>query len=90
VRDRYRIVLETAADGATLSGSKDALKQCVRAGQTVRVGIHQLSGIVQDDTSGPPDLCFIETHQPFIPTTGGGTSAFAQPVSSHLYRSGLG
>ena len=76
-------MLETAVDGAIVSGSKEALKECVRAGQTVRVGIHQLSGIVQDDTSGPPDLCYIETHQSFIPAAGG-TSAFGQPVSLHI------
>ena len=78
IRDRYRLVYEHDADGVALNGSKDELKAAVRAGQTIRVGIWQLSGLQDEhEESGAggrrpgvakeEELSFLETTQPTIP-----------------------
>eukprot|EP01045_Picozoa_sp_COSAG04_P017359 COSAG04_NODE_1530_length_6451_cov_2.039830_1_plen_341_part_00 len=98
VRDRFRTVFEHDASGAVVSGSKEELKECVRAGLTIRVGIWQLSGLEEDEdeegdsgsgsgsssgsssgsdsASGPAELTFLETSQPFMPVAHEGSRSF--------------
>lgn len=78
VRDRYRVVYEHDAHGLPVSGDKEELKACVRAGQTIRVGVWQLSGLcccVEND-AGVPELSYFETTQPFIPVANPASESF--------------
>ena len=83
-------VAANSASGAPVSGSKEELKECVRAGLTIRVGIWQLSGLEEDEEGegdsgsgsgsgsggGPAELTFLETSQPFMPVAQEGSRSF--------------
>lgn len=66
VDDRYRVVYEHDAAGERLSGDLQELKELVRTGRTIRVGIRQLDGLVSDDSDGPAHLSFLTTMQPIV------------------------
>ena len=66
VDDRYRLVYEHDADGQKMSGDLEELKELVRLGRTIRVGIRHLAGLADDDTSGPSHISFLTTMQPLI------------------------
>ena len=66
VCDRWRTVYEHDAEGNRISGDLDELKEAVRWGRTVRVGIRQFFGLAEDRVDGPEHTCFLTTMQPMI------------------------
>ena len=63
---RWRVVYEHDADGNRVDGDLDELRELIRTGRTLKVGIRQLFGIQKDDCSGPAHLVFLEIMQPLI------------------------
>lgn len=66
VCDRWRLVYENDAEGNCLRGDLDELKECVRRGRSLKVGVKQLFGIQDDDSSGPRHVSFLSVMQPLI------------------------
>ena len=66
VCDRWRVVYEHDAEGNQISGDLKELKELIRAGRTVKVGIRQLFGVQDDDLSGPTHVSFLSIMQPLI------------------------
>ena len=66
VCDRWRLVYENDADGNCLCGDLDEFKECVRQGRSLKVGVKQLFGIQNDDSSGPRHVSFSSVMQPLI------------------------
>ena len=66
VCDRWRLVYEHDTCGTALSGDIDELKELVRQGRTIKVGIHQFFGLADDCAAGPEHICFVDTMQPLI------------------------
>lgn len=66
VCDRWRVVYEHSADGNTIAGDLDELKQLIRDGRTMRLGVRQLLGLVDDDPADEPHTCFVDVMQPLI------------------------
>ena len=66
VCDRWRSVDEHDAEGNRLHGDLDELKEHVRRGYSVQVGIRQLFGLADDNRDGPPHISFLTTMQPVI------------------------
>lgn len=64
--DRWRTVYEHDADGNRLAGDLEELKDVARSGLTIQVGIRQLFGLADDDTSGTEHISFVTTMQPII------------------------
>ena len=64
--DRWRLVYENDAEGNGLFGDPEELKECVRRSLKIQVGIRQLFGLEEDDTSGPAHTSFVTTMQPTI------------------------
>jgi hypothetical protein len=66
VCDRWRVVYENDAQGRCTGGDLDELKQLIRDGRTIRLGVHQLFGMADDDLSGEVHTCFVDVMQPLI------------------------
>ncbi|MFH1009503.1 MAG: hypothetical protein V1800_18655 [Candidatus Latescibacterota bacterium] len=66
VCDRWRAVYEHDAEGNRLQGDLEELKEHIRQGRSIQVGIRQLFGLAQDATDGPPHISFATTMQPVI------------------------
>ena len=66
VCDRWRTVYEHDAAGNRVHGSLDELKDHVRQGHSIQVGIRQLFGLAEDRTDGPSHISFVTTMQPVI------------------------
>ena len=66
IRDRWRLVYEHDADGNRVSGDLEELKENVRQGRSIQVGIRQLFGLAKDRTDGPAHLSVPTTMQPVI------------------------
>jgi len=66
VCDRWRLVYEHDEHGKPLAGNSTDLMEAVRSGLSIRVGVRQLFGLNEDDTSGPVHLSFLTTMQPLI------------------------
>jgi hypothetical protein len=66
VCNRWRVVYEHDADGNRVSGDLDALKEHIRGGHSIKVGVRQLFGIQNDDPSGPEHISFLDIMQPLI------------------------
>ena len=66
VCDRWRLVYEHDAEGNRVSGDLEELKEHVRAGRTIQVGIRQLFGLAGDVTDGPRHVSFLTTMQPLV------------------------
>jgi hypothetical protein len=66
VNDRWRVVYEHDAEGNRVSGELDDLKEHIRAGRSIKVGVRQLFGIQDDDPSGPEHISFVDIMQPLI------------------------
>ena len=66
VNDRWRLVYEHDAQGNVLHGDLDELKECVRQGSTLQVGVRQLFGLADDIRDGPDHISFLTTMQPLI------------------------
>ena len=64
--DRWRVVYEHDADGNRLGGDLDELKEHIRQGRTIQVGIRQLFGLAEDREEGPDHVSFVATMQPLI------------------------
>ncbi len=64
--DRWRLVYEHDENGNAVEGDLDELKEHVRAGHTIQVGIQQLFGMADNDTGGPSHISFVTTMQPVI------------------------
>jgi hypothetical protein len=63
---RWRVVYEHDANGNRLSGDLEQLKEHIRAGQTLKVGVRQLFGIQDDNPIGPDHISFLDIMQPLI------------------------
>jgi hypothetical protein len=66
VCDRWRVAYEHDAAGRRIGGDLDELKELVRAGRTLKVGIRQLFGLTQDDSSGPSHWSYVTTMQSLV------------------------
>ena len=66
VCDRWRVVYEHDTEGKRLSGDLDTLKEHIREGHTLKVGVKQLFGIQDDNPSGPEHISFLDIMQPLI------------------------
>ena len=66
VCDRWRVVYEHDAAGNGEAGDLEELKELIRSGRTIKVGVRQLFGIQDDDSSGPKHLSFLDVMQPLI------------------------
>lgn len=66
VCDRWQTVYEHDADGRCIAGDLDILKEHVRNGRSIQVGIRQLFGLAEDETGGPPHISFVTNMQPTI------------------------
>ncbi len=66
VCDRFSLVYENDAEGQPIFGDLEALKELVRQGRTIRVGIRQLFGLADDHALGPNHISFLTTMQPII------------------------
>jgi hypothetical protein len=66
VCDRWRFVYEHDENGQPIAGSLDELKDEIRKGSTIGVGIRQLCGLAEDDQSGPPHISFLTAMLPFV------------------------
>jgi hypothetical protein len=64
--DRWRPVYVHDAGGQPLFGDLEELKELVRQGRTLQVGIRQLFGLGSDDRRGPEHISFVSTMQPVI------------------------
>jgi len=64
--DRWRLVYEHDASGFRLFGDLEELKELVRQGRTLQVGIRQLFGLGTDCIQGPVHISFVTTMQPVI------------------------
>lgn len=64
--DRWRLVYEHDADGNNVYGNLEELKEYIRLGRSVQVGIRQLFGLADDTTEGPLHISFVTTMQPLI------------------------
>jgi len=64
--DRWRLVYEHDAGGQPLFGDLEELKELVRRGRTLQVGIRQLFGLGSDELQGPRHISFVSTMQPVI------------------------
>lgn len=66
VYDRWRVVYEHDAEGNCVTGDLDELKDSIREGRSLKVGVKQLFGIQDDDPSGPQHISFFNIMQPLI------------------------
>jgi hypothetical protein len=66
VCDRWRQVYENDAKGNPVAGELEELREAIRAGKPIRVGVRQLCGLAEDDTSGPTHTSFLTTMLSFI------------------------
>ncbi len=66
VNDRWRVVYEHDEDGNALQGNLDELKDAVRRGLSIKVGIRQLFGLNDDVPSGPDHVSFLTIMQPLV------------------------
>ncbi len=66
VCDRWRCVYENDDAGNRVAGDLDELKECVRQGRSVRLGVRQLFGLAEEQTDGPSHISFLTTMQPVI------------------------
>jgi hypothetical protein len=66
IQDHWRLVYEHDAEGTRVSGDLNELKELVRLGRSIQVGIRQLFGLAQDNAGGPEHICFVTTMQPII------------------------
>ena len=63
---RWRLAYAHDAECNPTAGSLDDLRQAVRAGRTIRVGVEQLFGMASDHAAGPAHLSFLTTLQLII------------------------
>ena len=66
VNDRWRVAYEHDEDGNPLQGDLDALKEAVRDGLSIKVGVRQLFGLADDEPSGPDHISFLSIMQPLV------------------------
>ena len=66
VCDHWRLVYEHDAEGRCVFGNLEELKEHVRQGHSIQVGIRQLFGLAEDDVNGPSHISFVTTMQPVI------------------------
>ncbi len=66
VCDRWRVVYEHDAAGNCICGSLEELREHVRHGCSIQVGIRQLFGLAEDRTDGPAHVSFVTTMQPLV------------------------
>ena len=64
--DRWRPVYEHDAGGNPVAGDLAELKEHVRQGRTIQVGIRQLFGLAADESDGPAHVSYVTTMQPLI------------------------
>ena len=64
--DRWRLVYEHDADGNRVRGDLEDLKEHMRLGRSIKVGVRQLFGLAQDATDGPSHTSYVATMQPVI------------------------
>ncbi len=66
VNDRWRLVYEHDEQGRPLFGDLEQLKEHVRQGHSIQVGVRQLFGLADDTAEGPEHISFLTTMQPLV------------------------
>jgi len=66
INDRWRKVYENDDQGRWVSGDLEELKRSVRRGETVRLGVRDLFGLVEDERPSAPAISFGTTMQTLI------------------------
>ncbi len=66
VCDRWQAVYEHDSEGNCVDGNLEELKEHIRQGHSIQVGIRQLFGLAEDATNGPSHISFATTMQPVI------------------------
>ena len=66
VCDRWRSVYEHDAEGRAISGDLEELRELIRKGRTIQVGVRQLFGLAEEEDTGPEHTSFLATMQPLI------------------------
>jgi len=66
VCNRWQVVYDHDAEGNRVFGDLETLKEHIRAGHSIKVGVRQLFGIQKDDPSGPEHISFLDIMQPLI------------------------
>jgi len=66
ISDRWRLAYEHDAQGRRIAGDLEELKDHVRQGRSLRVGIRQLFGLAKDEMRGPKHISFLTTMQPLV------------------------
>lgn len=70
VCDRWRVVYEHDADGKRIQGDLDELKEQMRTGRTIKVGVRGLFGMTEAEEDSrerrPDEISFISCMQPLI------------------------
>lgn len=64
--DRWRLVYEHDAAGQAIDGDLMELKELIREGRTIQVGIRQLFGLADGRRDGPEHISYIDTMQPVV------------------------
>jgi len=66
VCDRWQVVYHNDSAGNRVSGDLDELKEFIRRGRSIKVGVKQLFGLQNDDVGGPKHISFLSIMQPLI------------------------
>ncbi len=66
IYDRWRMVYEHDAEGNQVQGDLEELKDSVRRGRSIQVGVRHLFGLAEDSIDGPSHISFVTTMQPLI------------------------
>lgn len=64
--DRWRQVYEHDEEGRCVAGDLEELREHVRTGRTLQVGIRQLFGLAKNEFGGPVHVSYVTTMQPLI------------------------
>ena len=66
VCDRWRTVYEHDQDGNRCAGDLEELKELVRRGCSLKLGVNRLFNLPGGDAEGPAHVCFLTVMQPLI------------------------
>ncbi|MBB76343.1 MAG: hypothetical protein CMJ75_17700 [Planctomycetaceae bacterium] len=66
VCDRWRVIYEHDKDGNALAGDLEELKDLIRRGCSLKVGVEQLFNLPGAGEQGPAHVCFLTIMQPLI------------------------
>jgi hypothetical protein len=66
VCDRWRVVYQHDKEGNALAGDLEELKDMVRQGRSLKVGVEDFFDLPDPASQGPPHICFLTVMQPLI------------------------